>query len=398
MPFTTADGSHLQRQAAVWLTNESFRRIQATNHFTLVNSAEVQRIQAAGGNIEHVTDALFTGQVLSLAVHESSSRHQRVNREGVVSYFTMHHREVRMVFTYNLSQAGRGLEIIGSNTTRNLVQSSVSENWANLRSAESMIQELIQRNMAQVAQNLAPFTITERRRLERETSRDREIRQHAQAAEQLARAGSFRSAEEAFLALHRDTGSFAAGFNAALLMEVQGALERASAFMQSLHFETGNQRAAVEVARLRRAMDDAGLLYAFIENLSQQDRVIALMIDTLPGRMPPNPRVALVNNTQNEWDLAERVISGITDGFLSNNITVVNRSNRALVEMERNHQFSGLVRDDEMVSIGQEVGVNTFVLVAITGQGAARRLSVRMLDIESNTIIYQSPNTSEMNL
>jgi len=363
MPFITSDNSALQRQAAAWLTNESFHRIQATNHFTLVNSAEVQRIHSSGGNTEHIVDALFSGQVLSIAVHDSSSQHQWRNRDGTVTPFTVYHREVRMSFSYNLSRAGRGMDVIGSNTRRDLTLNDSNENRTQLKSAETLVQELVQRSMMQVSRNMAPFTMTEQRRLERESSRDRAIRQRAQDAERMARDGSFRSAEEAFLALYRETGSFAAGFNAGIMMEVQGNLEGAALFMQRLHFETGNQRAATEVNRLRRAIADVGLLYAFAENQTQRDRVIALMVDTLPSRMPVNPRVALINNTQNEWDLAETVINGITDGFLSRNITVVDRSNRALVEMERNHQLSGYVRDDEMISIGQEVGVNTFVLV-----------------------------------
>ena len=398
MPFTTSDNSALQRQAATWLTNESFQRINATNHFTLVNAAEIQRIRAANGNIEHLTDALFSGQVLSLSVNNTSSQHQRRNRDGSVTPFTLYHREVRLSFSYSLSRAGRSLDIIGSNTNRDLSQSHTSENQANLKSAETLIQELVQSNMAGIARYMAPFTMTERRRLEREPSRDRAIRQRAQDAVAMVKAGSYRSAEQAFLALYRYTGSFAAGFNAGLLMEVQGNLEGAAEFMQTLHNETGNQRALTEVTRLRRAIADAGFLGAFAVNQIPLDRVVTLMLNNLPPRMPQNPRVALINNTQNERDIAEQVIIGITDGFLSRNIIVVDRSSRALVEMERNYQLLGHVRDEEMVSIGQEAGVNTFVLVSITGSGATRRLSVRMIDVERNTILYQSPNTDEMNL
>jgi len=303
-----------------------------------------------------------------------------------------------MSLSYNLPRAGRSLDIIGANTRRDLTQSHTSENPRDLRPADNLIQEQVQRDMAGIGRYVAPFTMTERRSLERETSSDRAVKQRASDAEALVKAGNYRSAQEAFLGIYRDTGSFAAGFNAGILMEVQGDLEGATVFMQRLHNETGNQRALTEHARLQRAIADAGLLFAFAENQIPFDRVIALMLDTLPPRMPGNPRAALINNTQNERDLAEQVIQGLTDGFLSRNITVVDRSSRALVEMERNYQLLGHVRDEEMVSIGQEAGVNTFILIAITGSGAARRLSVRMLDVERNTIIYQSPNTDEMNL
>jgi len=303
-----------------------------------------------------------------------------------------------MSFSYNLTRAGRGSDIIGANIRRDIIQSDINEIHGNLKQAETLIEELIQRDMRAMGHYLAPYIITEQRRLERETSRDRAVKQRAREAEALVKAGSYRSAHDTFLGIHRDTGSFAAAFNAGLLIEVQGNLEGAAAFMQRMHTETGNLRFAAEIARLQRAMGDAGLLEAHMRNQHQRDRVIALMVDTLPSRLPSEPRVALVNNSQNEIDLAEMVISGIMEGFLSRNITVVDRSNRALVEMERNYQFSGNVSDDEMVRIGHEAGVNTLVLVAITGSGATRHLSVRMLDIERNTILYQSPPTDEMNL
>jgi len=231
-----------------------------------------------------------------------------------------------------------------------------------------------------------------------ENSRDKAVKQRAKDADALVKAGNYRNAENAFLRIYQDTGSFAAGYNASLLIEVQGNLEGAAAFMQRLYDDTGNPKAAAEVARLQKAMNDAGILEAYKANQGQRDKVIALMVDTLPSRLPDNPRVALINNSTNERDLAETMINGITDGFLSKKITVIDRNNRALVDMERNYQLSGNVSDDEMVRIGHESGINTFVLVSVTGTGGSRRLSVRMLDIERNTILYQSPQTDEMNL
>jgi hypothetical protein len=168
--------------------------------------------------------------------------------------------------------------------------------------------------------------------------------------------------------------------------------------MQRVYSETGNPRAAAEINRLRQVMNAAGLLAAYADNQNQRDKVIALMVAALPSRLPDNPRVAIVNNSRNEREAADSVINGITEGFLSKNITVINRSHRALVEMERDYQLSGNVSDEEMIRIGNEAGANTFILAAVTGSGAVRRLSVRMIDIERNTVLYQSPQSDEMNL
>ena len=397
MSFSTTDNSSLQRQAASWLTNESLTRIQGTNHFTLINASEIERVRRDRGNVEDLADALFNGQVLSVIVKNSSSQGSYKDKEGNIITYIMYEREVQLSFNYNLTRTRDG-SMIGPVNKNVSTSSSSRDNPSALSSAESMIQSLIQRGLAGLGSDIAPYTTIENRSLMRETSKDKILKQRMKDADALVKAGSYKSAQNAFLEIYQDTGSFAAGYNVALLIEVQGDLEGAAAFLQKVYDDTGNPQATAAIARLQRAMADAGLLEAYRENQSQRDKVIALMVETLPSRMPKEPRIALINNSHNERELAEMIINGITDGFISRNITVVDRKNQALVEMERNYQYSGNVSDEEMVSLGHETGVNAFVLVAVTGSGGSRRLSVRMLDVERNTILYQSPQTDEMNL
>jgi len=398
MPFSTAENSSLQRQAAAFLTNESLSRIQATNQFTLVNSSEIERVRSVRGNIETIADALFSGQVVTAGSQDTSSQSSyRDTRTGNTVYYTTYKREVQVAFNYYLTRTRDG-SMIGP-VSRNLSTSSSSQNMKDLPSAESMIQGLIQNSLAGLSRDVAPYMATERRSFMNVTSSDRTVKQRADAADALVKAGNYRNAQEAFLQLYQDTGIFAAAYNAGILIEVLGDLEGAAAFMQRVYSDTGNPKAAEEVSRLRRATADAGLFRVYQQgNLNQRDRVIALMVDTLPTRLPERARVALVNNTQNERDLAEAVINGIIEGFLSKNIMVIDRNNQALMEMERTYQISGNVRDEDIVSIGNEAGVNIFIMVSVTGSGAARRLSVRMLDVERSTVIYQSPQSDEMNL
>jgi len=398
MPFTAADNSSLQKQAASWLTNESSTRIQATNHFTLVNYAEVERLQRTNGKVENVADAVFSGQVISVSVQESTSEGQYKDKEGNVITYPIYHRDVSISFSYNLSRTGGRADIIGNNTRMDLKKSVQNQEPASLTSVEVMIREIIQKDLASLGSYIAPHTVTERRQLESETSKDKIIKKRAKEAEGLVKSGSYRSAQDAFLGIYRDTGSFASAFNVGLLMQVSGDMSGAYSFLQNAYNETGNPKLGNEIARIRRAMDDAVLLAAYSENQSQRDKVVALMVQTLPSKLPGNPSVAFVNGSRNEKELVEMVINGIMEGILSKNITIVDRSSRALTEMERNYQLSGNVSDEEMVRIGHEAGVNAFIQVSITGSGAMRRLSVRVLDVERNTILYQSPQSNEMNL
>jgi len=396
MPFTSTDNSSLQRQSAAWLTNESLARIQGINHFTLINAAEIERMRAANGSVESLADALFSGQVISTAVLNSSRDGSYKDKEGNTITYTIYEREVQLAYNYSLTRTRDG-SMIGP-VSKTVKTNDSNQDRAQLRTAEVMIQDLIKSSMSGLNRDIAPYMATEHRSLMKETSKDKILKQRMKEANALVKAKSYKAAENAFLDIYRDAGSFAAGYNAALLIEVQGDREGSVAFLQRLYNDTGNPKAAAEISRLQRAMADAGLLEAYKANQNQRDKVIALMVDTLPMVMPSNPRVAVINNSRNEKDLADTVINGIIDGLLSRNIIVVDRNNQRLVEMERNYQYSGNVSDDEMVSLGHEVGVNAFILVSITGSGGSRRLAVRMLDIERNTILYQSPQTDEMNL
>jgi hypothetical protein len=398
MPFRTTDGSALQRHAAALLESESLSRIQAANHFTMVNSSEIERVRATNGKIENYADAIFSGQVISVTVQNSSSQSSYKDKSGATRTRTTYTREVNLSFNIALTRTRDAAEI-GSDNRMNLRNSSSSQDSGSLRSAEDLLQDIIQGNMRTISRYVAPYSVTEQRRLEVETSKNKAVRQRVKDAEAMVKAGNYKAAQNAYLRIYQNTGSFPAAYNASLLIEMQGDLQGALALMQRVQNDTGNPKASVEIARLQRAISDAGLLVVYKEdNQSQRDKVIALMVDTLPSHMPNRASVALINNTQNERDLTETVINGIMQGFLAKNITVVDRNSRDLLEIERNYQLSGYVSDTDMVSIGNEAGVNIFILVSVIGSGGNRRLSVRMLDVERNTVVYQSPQTDEMNL
>jgi hypothetical protein len=396
MPFRTVNNTALQRQAAVFLTNEAFSRIRATNHFTMINSSVIEQAQRNNNNIEVLADALFSGQILSLNEKTETKQDIRRDKDGKQVTYTYYQREVTLSFNYSLTRTRDG-SMLGP-VTKNDSAVVTNEDRGNLESPESMVQKIISKNLAYLARDVAPYYITESRTLENETSKDKVLKQRAKDAAAMAKNRNYRSAQYAFLEIYEDTGSFAAGYNVGILIEAQGDLEGALAFMRRVYNETGNPKASSEIANIQRAMSDAGLLAAYRENQSRQERVIAFALNELTARIPRESRVAVINNSRNERELAESVTNGLIQGLLSRRVEVVDRSNRALAEAERNYQLSGNVSDDQIVRIGNEAGISVFVLVGVTGTGGSRRLSLRALDVERNTILYQSPQTDEMNL
>jgi TolB-like protein len=396
MPFSTADNSSLQRQAATLLRNESFSRIQALNHFTLINADEIERVRRARGNIENLADGLFSGQVLSVSVKDSSSKGSRKDKDGNMVEYIDYTREVEITFNYGFTRTKDG-SMIGPLNKNYKTSVSVRDDQSKLASAETIVKDLIQQKIKELDRDIAPYTVTVSRNLMRETSKDKALKQRFKDANAAVKASNYRSAQNEFQNIYQDTGSFAAAYNVALLIEFQGDTEGALSFMQGVYNKTGSSKAYAEISRLQKVINDAGLLKSYQMN-SQQDRVIALMVDTLPSRMPGNPRIAFMNNSQNYKELADEIINGIISGLVSKKITVIDRNNRAMLDMERSYQLSGNVSDEEMVSVGHEAGVNIIVLVSVTGAANSKRLSVRALDVERSTILYQSPQADEMNL
>jgi hypothetical protein len=264
MPFATTQNTPLQHRAASLLTNVSRSRIQAVKRFTLIDPAEIQRVRDAKGDVPYYADALFSGQIISAASQDSQGNDSRRDKEGNIVRYTIYKRDVQLSFIFTLTRTGDA-QVIGTETM-NFNNSYSSEDWKSLKPVEAVIQEMVQKGMTGVAYYLAPYTLTERREFETVQTKDKAIKKHAKNASALVKKGDYKNAEEAFLGIYRDTGSFAAAYNAGLLLELQGDLEGAAMLMQRLFDETGNQKAALSIERLQKAMDNAGLLDAYAEN------------------------------------------------------------------------------------------------------------------------------------
>jgi len=114
--------------------------------------------------------------------------------------------------------------------------------------------------------------------------------------------------------------------------------------------------------------------------------------------LPAAARLWIHNNAATDQALASGVIDNMTAALLASGFTVVERGRIDLVVAEQNLHMGGAVTDRDFVSIGNLAGANTAVIVGIVGTGAARRLQVRVLDIETGTVTMQSGAGSEWSL
>jgi hypothetical protein len=167
--------------------------------------------------------------------------------------------------------------------------------------------------------------------------------------------------------------------------------------MQRVIDETGNPKAKEILARINaelRQTEKVDEFKASKDIKNPAEKIAAVAISEVQKHLPNDARVWIINNSASENALINNVIDNMASMFLQNGVTVVDRQNTNLLQAEQRFQMSGHVNDDDIVGIGNLAGANTVVMLSVIGSGAARRLQVRMIDVQKGILIMQS-NTDE---
>ena len=129
---------------------------------------------------------------------------------------------------------------------------------------------------------------------------------------------------------------------------------------------------------------------------SAHTRVVAKATEEMLKVIPRGSKVWIHNRaTGNETTIAAGIIDDLTSAMLANNIEAVDRESAALIASERNIQLSGDVRDSDIMAIGNQIGAQYLATINIIvtnpgGAGIVRRAQLRILNIETASLLYQS--------
>jgi len=377
-----------EAEIAGYLTTAAMTIITRTNHFTLISSAEVERLRSGGENVGNHVDALFAGKVMGIEGRDSSyivQRHDSETKEMVdVAYYV---REMTLTVSYSLERARDG-SLIGI-ATRTGRASDIQQDSLALKPRMRLLQEC--RVLGGIGRDLAPYTVSETRVLMVEKTKDKGLKAKMKSAHSHVTAGSYRAALNAYMAIYEEYGNIAAIYNAAIMQEALGDLEAAAALMERASTDTGNPKAANEIARLNnRIREQATVEQEYKETARPVDRVITYASGEARKALPPEAKVWFVNKGGSEPGLADAVTDGMIAAFINSGITVVDRENTELIEDELLRQMSGSVSDSDLLRAGNQAGANTIITIAVTGTGSMRRLQLRILDVEKGVPILQS--------
>jgi len=101
------------------------------------------------------------------------------------------------------------------------------------------------------------------------------------------------------------------------------------------------------------------------------------------GNLPANTVIALINFNAEAQLLSDYIFEELWIHFEdSRSFVLVDRKNLELIQKEMDYQYSGLVSDESMQSIGHQFGAEILVYGNITSIGSEYRLVVRATDVE----------------
>jgi TolB-like protein len=113
------------------------------------------------------------------------------------------------------------------------------------------------------------------------------------------------------------------------------------------------------------------------------DMALSDIVSYYVENIPRNTKIALVNFDAETRLLSDYIFEELWISFEdSKSFVLIDRQNLELIQKEIDYQYSGMVSDESMQSIGHQLGAQTLVHGNITQIGSEYRLVVRATDVE----------------
>jgi hypothetical protein len=389
MPFESPNRTSLFKSAAQYATTVATSSIRATNNFILVSPIVIGPRRRAGQNFDDLADALFIGRIIQINEKTDAHEGERKDKEtGEKVKYTYYVREVEVEFTYSFVRSLDGT-ILGP-VTRKGHANDTNEFIDKITSVEVLVKKVIDTQMKYMHMDIAPYTTTVFRSLAKEPGKS--IRPEMNSALMYVKSGNYMAARNAYAAIYESYKSMAAAENASILFEALGQTEAGADFMQRVFNETGNPRAQFVLARLNKELQEIAGTSGFRDKTARSpiERVSVTASDEIQRHLAGNAKVWIINKSAAEDELMNSIVDNVVSALLRNGVTIVDRQNTDLIQTEQIFQRSGHVSDDDIVRIGSTAGANRIIIMSVSGTGAARRLQVRLLDVERGTLLMQS--------
>jgi len=391
LPFEMSQAATSYKTVAQHATDVAAQTIRNTGKFALIDPIIINDARKSGQSYSAYTDALFTGRINNITEETTQSEHQRKDK----SIYYTYNRAVEVDMMYTLTRARDG-SILGPISQKRSV-SSYADDRAKLTPIADMANSAVDGILSSLYRDLAPYYTTVSRTLEKE--KDDYLKPYMNEALTLVKARNYVAARQNYLAIWEQYQSTPAAINAAIMYEATGDTQAAADLMQRVYSATGNPTAMTMLSRFNHELSQqAGLQQFIVESQNPTERVSNLAFNEISRVLTPPAKLWIYSEKSTYDTLVNDINSNLVAAFIRAGVTVIDRKSIDLVMKEQKFQVSGFVNDDDIVQLGKLAGANTIVLVNITGVASARHLVIRVLDIETGTVRFQSDSGSQWNV
>jgi hypothetical protein len=344
-------GGALGAQLTNYLTNQSRQIITAAGKFTIVHPTDPN------------ADGVFTGQINSIVVNQTQSQPVTKTRSDGTTYTEITYtREVSLAFEYNIISSTTKMPV-GNSVTKSGTQKDSQTDSSRVTDALVLAQKIVDAQLKTLQQDIVPTIVSTNRALMKETSKDKTVQQRMKEAETLVKNNNYEEAIRQYDAISSEYGSVAARTNADILREAVGS----------------DIAARTELTEL------------FNDKDGRAEKATKGAIDALYSKLPSGTNIMIMKTSSTEGSMLNYVVDQMTKTIIQEGkLKVVDRSNQALVNAEVEHQLSGNVSDDSIISIGHQLGVQYIVQCWISGEMSMRRLNIKMLSVETAQVTAQN--------
>jgi hypothetical protein len=343
-------GGSVGAQLTQYLTDKATQMITATGKFTIVAPTDPN------------AEGVFTGVIRSIGSKDSQQRSEYKDANGNTQTTITYKRDVSLEFSYSIISSRTDMPV-GTVLKQGSASASSSESSDKVTDELTLAKRIADSQMSKLTQDIVPHIVSEDRKLMKETSKDKAVKALMKEALALVKNRNYGGAIEQYDKISSEYGSVAAKTNADIL----------------------RQAIASDAAATKQLTD----LFSDKDGLAEKATKNA--IDELNTKLPDGANITIMKTQSTEGTMLDYVVDQMTKTVVqAGKLTVIDRSNQALIRAEKQFQLSGEVSDDSIISIGQELGVQYIVLCWISGEKSLRRLNIKVLNVETAQITDQA--------
>ncbi len=225
--FTNTKEQKEEAEVANFLTNQLTSKLAVSDYYKLVDSKIVESAIKAGTKVP--VDVYLTGKIDKFSEDIVRELKEYFDENDDSYYVTKYSKVVYLEVTYQVVNA-KDNSIISYKPASYTVTSNEYERRSDLPNAYSVIEMQLNNLVEQIYRDIHPYTETKYLQLKSDKSKNPDFK----IAQEMAKNGLTKEAQEKFAEIYSKTQNFEAGYNAAILMQVNGDLNNSYDLMKEL--------------------------------------------------------------------------------------------------------------------------------------------------------------------